>query len=590
MTVNDTVSTSRRVRCGVCKIDRKGRIVYVDSEGENLFGGTQVELFGRPLTDFLVAEDQPLLDEITSQFNHYETFYDSARVTLIDSHGKRRRASLVISLNFDAGNPVNFQVIINPRPEPQTDQNQPSEIEIADSLFTRIFKQPPSEANLDLAQEINKYIRADAVQFFRTDQGPWQLLAQTPEGVFVDPNITPTAEAEIALSDDFHLVMRTAYAHEIPASEKERIDNRTHLVAQMLSRLMISPMPEMQGSTAFSLASTHSVVDLLGFMQVGAALIGSDGSIEDANQPFDEFVGHKTSSQDLTHIAESLSSPRHSEIETVVLNYLETSTQFEAPPHMQLTIRGHNGARAAFSLVRLAPGSEDLSGFAIIWNLSGQSETQATPTGTFLRDILARMASSIAAAISVGQQVQHEHHGDLSDDGKFYLQCLHNHLAKLNASVSTLAALNELSRTDVDRQMTDMNLLFDQVLEDIAAETSQGSLTLKRNELPKAILHRAGANRIIRAVVRHLARQTAGRGTEIQVTSSLDDRYCTLVFADPGATNAEEVSRWLSCRPELSDPLGGLAVASELARSAGGDLTIVPREAGGLTYTVRLAL
>ncbi|PWB68489.1 hypothetical protein C3F09_11555 [candidate division GN15 bacterium] len=100
-------------RCAVCKIDLKGRFVYVDDATENLTGYTKEELFGKSFLDFVTEAGHPLVGHVLYHRNHYETFFDSVRLEIIDRNKNARAASVIFSLNFIAGNPVNFQVIID---------------------------------------------------------------------------------------------------------------------------------------------------------------------------------------------------------------------------------------------------------------------------------------------------------------------------------------------------------------------------------------------------------------------------------------------------------------------------------------------
>ncbi|MCK4573329.1 MAG: PAS domain-containing protein, partial [candidate division Zixibacteria bacterium] len=101
-------------RCAVCKIDLKGRLVYVDDQVEQLLGRTREDLFGKPLHDFVDRASQELINSLLERRNHYETFYDATRVTLVHSEGRFTSAMAVVSLNFIGGNPVNFQLVLNP--------------------------------------------------------------------------------------------------------------------------------------------------------------------------------------------------------------------------------------------------------------------------------------------------------------------------------------------------------------------------------------------------------------------------------------------------------------------------------------------
>ncbi|UCC43588.1 MAG: PAS domain-containing sensor histidine kinase [Candidatus Zixiibacteriota bacterium] len=101
-------------RCALCKIDLKGRFVYVDDLTAELLGYSKEQLFGKVLKEFLSDDDQQAINQIIDDRSHYESFFDAVRVELISHDGSLTPVSAIICLNFVAGNPVNFQIILNP--------------------------------------------------------------------------------------------------------------------------------------------------------------------------------------------------------------------------------------------------------------------------------------------------------------------------------------------------------------------------------------------------------------------------------------------------------------------------------------------
>ena len=100
-------------RCAVCKIDLKGRFVYIDDDFERLVGATKEEMFGCGVEEFLDETSQSLIRDLLSERNHYETFYEATYLVLIRPDGGRVTVRCVASLNFIAGNPANFQLVLD---------------------------------------------------------------------------------------------------------------------------------------------------------------------------------------------------------------------------------------------------------------------------------------------------------------------------------------------------------------------------------------------------------------------------------------------------------------------------------------------
>jgi hypothetical protein len=104
------------VRCPVFKIDLKGRFVYVDEMTEQLLGRPQDMLFGRSLRDFLSEKSYSILLTIFQRYRHYETFFEAVELEFISPESGTRSLTAIISLNFIAGNPANYQVVLIPFP------------------------------------------------------------------------------------------------------------------------------------------------------------------------------------------------------------------------------------------------------------------------------------------------------------------------------------------------------------------------------------------------------------------------------------------------------------------------------------------
>ena len=549
----------------------------------------QVDLFGRPLTDFLDLRDQAMVEEVTSQFNHYETFYDAARVTLVDSRENRRQALLIISLNFDAGNPVNFQIIMNA--EPITEDDAPERLEPAEEFFSRLFDRSSLAVDRGLADTVREYLRADLVQLFRTEDTPWKLITQSPQDCPIDIDSAATSETEFIGFAGDRMVLRAAFVSHPRPADAMAADRRTQLIGLGLTRLLSQPAgPGL--STGFSLSSTHSAVELLGLQSIGAALIGADGKLADINSAMTRILGSDLAGRDVMRLAESLKGAGEADVEAAVLNYVETASQADYAPSLGLPVVTGNGRAAELALVRLAPGTNDLSGFVVLNELKSRDGRPAPNVSEeFLSCVLAQVQSSLSAARGVWEKLLHEHHGALGRDGDFYLKCLNNQLLRIASSISGLARLKELAHTDYEAQQTDLNLIIDQAAEDMARAESAGNVSVLRDDLPKAILPRQRLNMTVRTVMRHLIRQAAGTPVKIRASATTGEAGYSLKFCREGvAVDNDELSRWLEYRPEPGEPLADLASARELARSCGGGLGLRQDQEAGLICELRFPL
>jgi PAS domain S-box-containing protein len=114
--MQDTITTvtASSARCAVLKIGLKGRFVYVDDRAEELLGYTREALFGKSILDYLSPESNDALERFIHRRTRFESSYEILPLAIRDRDGSFRRFDAIISLNFVNGNPVNYQIIVQP--------------------------------------------------------------------------------------------------------------------------------------------------------------------------------------------------------------------------------------------------------------------------------------------------------------------------------------------------------------------------------------------------------------------------------------------------------------------------------------------
>ncbi len=115
-TTNDQNQKTRSAleRCAVFKIDLNGRFVYVDDHTEKLFNMPQEQLFGRSIKEFVDEDSYQTILKMLHQESRYESSFKSASLVFINSENEKHPFDVVANLNFIAGNPANYQIIVMP--------------------------------------------------------------------------------------------------------------------------------------------------------------------------------------------------------------------------------------------------------------------------------------------------------------------------------------------------------------------------------------------------------------------------------------------------------------------------------------------
>ncbi len=166
MTTRSAVPPVGLCRCAECKIDLRGRFVFVDDETETLLGRPREELFGKPITDVLDRSSQDVIDHILTVRNHYETHFDYAPLTLISKNGRQLPVDATISLCFNSGNPVNYQLILKPHSS-QVRTTGDIETELgADEFIERCLALEPTARYRQLAGLLREFAAAEQMAIY----------------------------------------------------------------------------------------------------------------------------------------------------------------------------------------------------------------------------------------------------------------------------------------------------------------------------------------------------------------------------------------------------------------------------------------
>ena len=165
-------------RCAVLKVDFHGRFVYVDDLAEQLLGAPGENLFGRSIKEFLDEDSYQILLSVLGDSNRCESIFRAASFVFIDSRRDRHLHEVVISLNFIAGNPANYQIIINPAREAAHGTSESGAAErTARLLFTYASS---TEGSADWKELCNVFLQledVDLVEAYRFKDAALSLLA-----------------------------------------------------------------------------------------------------------------------------------------------------------------------------------------------------------------------------------------------------------------------------------------------------------------------------------------------------------------------------------------------------------------------------
>ncbi|MBD3331208.1 PAS domain-containing protein, partial [candidate division GN15 bacterium] len=402
MTTNTPHAVTGFTRCAVCKIDLKGRFVYIDERTEKLFGYATEDLLGRPLPDYITAESQALVARLLEQRNHYELFFDTASMTVVTSDGNRIPITVIASLNFIGGNPVNFQLIMHPE---DTEVSTP-QASVADSNYPRVISELLAiEDTNDWKQVLTTLVpfcsaRQGAVYVIQQDRlEPRSVVGQTtdsefesqslPETNILHVRVASTGEAysnldELAVEKAIEttgeapteFVTRVDTPGQEPALLRLIFDNatsefdmrqgteRARLLLSLLQRIRASRESEEIGNIDDSIKFTIGFLDSL---EVGALLTERTGKILGFNPTLARWLGDNRPDGTFHNFGQLLRAADGENLVGLFQDYFNSPLDPESPLDLKLPVRLPDNSTADLTVVRLSFDSDDRSAcFALV--------------------------------------------------------------------------------------------------------------------------------------------------------------------------------------------------------------------------------
>jgi hypothetical protein len=578
-------------RCAVLKIDRKGRLIYLDKEAERLLGASQVALFGRPITDFLAPSDVAAIEAIAASFSHYETTFETSTVTMVDAERREFRATVIVSQNFAAGNPTNYQIIITPEllaEAPPAPVAPPSAVE----LLTVLASAHPFGDPQQLTDVIAQHTKARTVRLLDSTETPPTLLART------DTSAAETAaQAESReLSQTFDMPDGRQYELQAvcPLASAEQLQSASMIgvatVFALLHRL-VAPAPAAPAPVLSSADTvyTWSAVSLLQQVRIGAALIDDSGDALETNRLFESFYMPEQCGTRLEEIVASLRTDAGETPTELVRSYLIASDLSETPPPLTAVVRTPSGRSALLTVIRLVPGCENRSCFLLLKRTNGETGLGHL-SASFVRQAAGSLSASLDAATSAWQKLEHGYNNELTGDGCFYLQCLSNHFARMTGTVADLVRSATLTAATELPQTVDTGLLMDQLLAELATRNPRLGLSIKHANLPRIQAPLKTVTAVLEGVLSYFVDRARKGTVEIEVSSVTEVERCRLRISDNGENLSGRAAQ------KLFDYGGGsgggvtgtLGLALELARAMRGDITLAPQKGHGLALVVTL--
>ena len=597
--IDQTVSIKR---CGLCKIDRKGRFILANLEAQKLFGLSEVELFGRPFVDFIQTSDRLAYQQLIKNRSPYDTGYDSAGVTLVGADGQTRPVTIVVSVNFGGGNPANYQIILRPDDIPAVEDNPAIESGLWETLIRLLVIEFDNSDLKKLADLLRDITEADSVAIFDLSDDHHRCLAATEEASNDSSDLdkslkddgmagsTPTEiRATFSLGPERTGLVRFNLGTSDSATSNTRIRWCSELAASLIHAVRTPHVAEPAPSERPSVYPSQVLDEL----RIGFVAFEADGRVTQHNHTFETFLSPQTDIVSVSQLIGLIGTVCGELAASAINGYITVLSGCDCLPGFKATYDTIDGHSVSIEILPLETVAESTSHCFLFYEsgsvLAGPSAVHgvSSQVGLTAIDLL---KSTMDATASVWQKLEHEHHDRLDRDGGFYLGCLSHHLETMSDTIDDFERMLKLIGDGEEPQVVDLGLLVSRVTDEILEEHPGARLAVRHSDLPKVTAPLRKLTAVLHDVLAVAVQSPSERTVEANVTASVENGSCVIWVRDNGSglTSRQKKSLFTLRRSYSKDKSGkpgglsvGVAVAREIMASINGTLELDSRPGKG---------
>ncbi|MBN1212436.1 MAG: PAS domain-containing protein [candidate division Zixibacteria bacterium] len=610
--MTETAGVKARIkRCAVCKIDLKGRFVYIDDGIEKILGYTKEELFGKLFLDFLKETDHEVFNQLLVHRNHYESFFETANIHLVNRLGQVIPATVVVSLNFIAGNPVNFQIIINAGTIDRITETADIAVDDYEKFLKEFLASDVPYSNNELVCQLRNFTRADAVFIYKIENdrlnldsstlpfegdqtvaGPLHLrAAQTGETYsFTDrENVQQAVEREgaapaeyvIRMGLDDGYLLRLVFADDLSTEAAAEATFRTSLAVRLVDLRLRYQKPGREAVLADDVSFTLNFLDTLG---IGALVTDTSGMIRDRNAEAVKLFGRESLTGHYRGLADSLARDNSPEVARSIGTFIELNGENQQVD-FDIVVNLPGGHKTLLTIFKQALAGSDIAAcllFSPLEMMNQESYSKALEY-KLLTLLVKELKAFLKTAVGFSDKLGHEFYNQLKSDGNFYLLCLKDNLSKLECLLENLARHITTGEDFEVPRLTDLNLTVNQVLQELQTVFPGVTVNLKMNDMPKIKTWRNKIAQILRDVLCNLIKFSDRNKFEITVNARIINNRCEIEIFDDGPAISESYRKQffdffttlpIKNQPATADKTGEPAIIKQLVESLGGRISL----------------
>jgi len=617
-------------RCAVCKIDLKGRFVYIDDEIEKILGHTKEELFGKSFLDFLDESDHEVINEILVQRNHFETFFESTEIHLLNRDRMSIPAGVVVSLNFIAGNPVNFQIVINTHRERLVESGASAE----NSSETDTFLKELLACGLPVSREefarlAREYTSAEAVFIYENDNNALKYSAGTPPIENNQQDITPLLErltrdeSEYNFTDGeavkkaiecegsapqeyiarvispicaIRLTLRFIFNDNIETDKAAAVCTRAELTVRLAEAVLCPQANHSVENLSNDASFTLNFLDSLG---IGAIVATPEGMIEQHNTEAVKLFGGQVLTGHYKNLVDRVSRDNTPEIAQTISTFIDLSSE-DQQVNFDMVINLPGGHKCLFSIFKVMLLKDRFSTclmFLPLKMINNKEEGGKNVENKLLSMLLEEIKGYMGTVSGFSDKLTHEYYNQLDSNGNFLLLCLKDGLLKVDYLLDNICMQLEFNEhIDIPR-VTDLNLVASQVLQEVQTVYPGVRVDLKMNDMPKIKIWRNKLITIIKNILCNLIKYSDNNAFIITFNARVQNNRCELEIINDGPALQEcyrnQFLELFSSLPVRKTSVehnkeGEPSIIKQMVESLGGEISLEESDKDGTRIKLSL--
>ncbi len=616
-------------RCAVCKIDLKGRFVYVDEETEQLLGYTKEELFGKPIFDFVSESSADLIEKLVTYRNHYESFFDATKITVISRDKKNISTDAIVSLNFIAGNPVNYQIILNTTKfsisDRPTDDNQiqyqefltaflklnmnsePDKLSellnsftqsetlitysVRDSVITPLSASQFGSSitddlsKLPLLTPLHSRLIDENKEFIFTDKSSVQLAIEK-EGTAPNEYVVP-----IITEPNCGLLFRFIYPEDFKMKSAIKAIAKATLAVNLIEKTYISSSitKNEQDAPSEQAIDIKFTIGFLDTLKIGALLVNENGQISGFNNSFLFLSGAEKIDGDYQRFLELLDKKSKTLLSDNIPAYFSEELDDADPQDYLSGIIFKNGIEADLTIIRFGIEAGNCNSCFVFTKKveSSISASSISNSGSINEILFQTVSEHVKNIAETANKFAHGAYESAGKQQKKKLSSLISQTDQLDSLIATVLNFHRNIESSSELTEINLNLLIEQTARKLKKKYPNKTLILSNSEIPPILSNDKALRWIIYEIISNSIKFSQHHKLHLDIKGIIRNNQFNLTLIDDGPGIPKEK---IDAIFKLKTEENGLALSSYLVSNLQGKMVIASMPNRGVKVEITLPI